>query len=140
MTVDDLPAINAALNSLSTVFLALGFYFIKQGSSKAHRNCMIAAFLTSTVFLVSYLTYHYYAGSTRFIDPSWFRPYYLIILFTHIVLAVVMVPLILLALWHAKKRRFDKHKIITKWAWPMWMYVSVTGVLVYLILYKIFPQ
>jgi len=140
MTVSDLPAINATLNGTSTLFLTLGFYFIKQGNAKAHRNCMVAAFLTSTIFLASYLVYHYNVGSTQFVNPAWFRPYYLILLFTHIVLAVAMLPLILMTFWHAKKRDFDKHKKIAKWAWPIWIYVSVTGVLVYLILYKIFPQ
>jgi len=140
MTVSDLPAINATLNGTSTVFLTLGFYFIKQGNAKAHRICMVAAFLTSAIFLASYLVYHYHVGSIKFVNPSWFRPYYLFLLFTHIVLAVVMLPLILMAFFHAKNRHFDKHKNIAKWAWPVWMYVSITGVLVYLILYKIFPQ
>jgi len=146
MTLLDLPAINASLNGLSTVFLSLGFVFIKRGNKIAHRNCMLAAFVTSVFFLCCYLTYHGYLayalhrGPTRFLEPQWFRPIYLTILLTHTVLAVVIVPLILLTLWRAKTERFELHKKIARWTWPLWMYVSVTGVVVYLLLYQIFPQ
>lgn len=141
MTVDQMPAINATLNSLATIFLILGYVFIKKENKEAHRKCMIAAFTTSTIFLACYLYYHFTVEAvTRFTDPSWFKPYYLVLLFTHIVLAVVMLPFIFKALWHAYKGEFDRHKAAVKWAWPMWLYVSITGVLVYLILYQIFPQ
>ena len=141
MTVHDLPAVNAMLNSLSAVFLALGFVFIKRGNKLAHRNCMIAAFTTSVVFLACYLTYHINVKTvTHFVEPAWFRPIYLLILLTHTVLAVVIVPMILITLWRAKKERFELHKKIARWTWPLWMYVSVTGVVVYLLLYQIFPQ
>ena len=140
MHISDLPIVNAVLNSFSTVFLMMGFIFIKTGNKIAHRNCMISALLTSTLFLVSYLTYHYYAGTTRFENPAWFRPIYLTILLTHTILAVAVVPLVLLAFNHAFRERFDKHRRIARWAWPVWMYVSITGVLIYLLLYQIYPQ
>jgi len=146
MSMSDLPAVNASLNTLSAVFLALGFVFIKRGQKIAHRNCMIAAFTTSVIFLACYLTYHTYLavvlhqGPTRFLDPAWFRPIYLIVLLTHTVLAVIIVPLILMTLWRAKNQNFEAHKKIARWTWPLWMYVSVTGVVVYLLLYRIFPQ
>ena len=141
MTFHDLPAVNASLNSLSAIFLALGFIFIKRGNKIAHRNCMIAAFTTSVIFLACYLTYHATVKTvTHFVEPDWFRPYYLTILLTHTVLAVVIVPFILMTLWRAKKQNFEAHKKIARWTWPLWMYVSVTGVVVYLLLYQIFPQ
>ena len=141
MTLHDLPAVNAALNSLSAVFLALGFIFIKRGNKIAHRNCMIAAFTTSIVFLSCYLTYHATVKTvTHFVEPAWFRPIYLGILLTHTVLAVVIVPLILMTLSRARRQDFEGHKRIARWTWPLWMYVSVTGVGVYLMLYRIFPQ
>jgi uncharacterized membrane protein YozB (DUF420 family) len=146
MSIYDLPAVNATLNGLSAVFLTLGFIFIKRGDKIAHRNCMISAFVTSIVFLSCYLTYHgylYFAlhrGPTRFLNPAWFRPIYLTILLTHTILAVIIVPLILRTLWLARKERFEAHKKIARWTWPLGMYVSVTGVVVYLLLYQIFPQ
>src|ERR1019366_7515814 len=140
MTVHDLPAVNATLNGLSAILLATGFVCIKRKKVAAHRACMIAAFSTSVRFLICYLTYHYYTGVTRFLNPLWFKPIYLTLLATHTVLAVVIVPLILVTLNRAFKERFDLHKKIARWTWPIWMYVSVTGVVVYLILYQIFPQ
>jgi putative membrane protein len=146
MTVHDLPAINATLNGLSAVFLTFGFYFIKRGNKIAHRNCMLAAFCTSVIFLACYLTYHtwlgvvLHQGPTRFLKPEWFRPIYLAILISHTLLAAAIVPLILITLWRAKKERFELHKKIARWTWPLWMYVSVTGVLIYLLLYQIYPQ
>jgi putative membrane protein len=139
MNISDLPALNACLNSLSTVLLTAGFIFIKRKHERAHRNCMIAALVTSTLFLTSYLYYHYHAGRTVF-PENWFKPIYLVILLTHTVLAVVIVPLIIAAVIQAIRRKFESHKKITRWTWPMWMYVSVTGVLIYLLLYQIFPQ
>ena len=140
MTVHDLPAVNASLNGLSAIFLGLGYGFIRAKKISAHKRCMIAAFTTSVIFLICYLTYHFNAGVTRFRDPAWFRPYYLTLLFTHTVLAVVIVPLILMTLSRALKARFELHRRIARWTWPLWMYVSVTGVLVYYILYIKFPQ
>ena len=141
MSVTDLPAVNACLNGLAAVFLTLGFVFIKQENKTAHRNCMVAAFVTSVLFLGCYLAYHLNAGVvTRFREPPWFRPIYLVILLTHTVLAVVVVPLVLLTLHRAVKERFDLHRRIARWTWPIWMYVSITGVVIYLLLYQIFPQ
>jgi uncharacterized membrane protein YozB (DUF420 family) len=140
MTVYDLPAVNATLNGSSAILLAAGFICIKRKKVAAHRACMIAAFSTSVLFLIFYLTYHYVAGITRFQNPPEFRPYYLALLATHTILAVVIVPLILVTLHRALKERFEMHKKIARWTWPLWMYVSVTGVAVYLILYQIYPQ
>ena len=135
-----LPAINASLNGLSAVLLTAGFVCIKRKNIAAHRVCMISAFTTSVIFLICYLTYHFLGGFTKFVNPPWFRPWYLLLLGTHTFLAVVIVPLILMTLNRALKQRFELHKKIARWTWPLWMYVSVTGVIVYLILYQIFPQ
>jgi uncharacterized membrane protein YozB (DUF420 family) len=146
MTLHDLPPVNASLNGLSAILLTCGFVFIRQGNKTAHARCMIAAFTTSVIFLGCYLTYHiglyyfYHQPVTRFLEPAWFRPIYLTILLTHTLLAVVIVPLILRTLWLAKNERFDAHKKIARWTLPLWLYVSVTGVVVYLLLYQIFPQ
>jgi uncharacterized membrane protein YozB (DUF420 family) len=141
MTLHDLPAVNATLNGLSAIFLTAGYMFIKRGNKIAHRNCMITAFSTSVIFLACYLTYHATVKTvTHFVDPAWFRPIYLTILLTHTLLAVVIVPLILTTLWRAKQQNFEAHKRIARWTWPLWLYVSVTGVVIYLLLYQIFPQ
>ena len=141
MTVHDLPPVNASLNGLSAIFLTLGFIFIRRKNVPMHRRCMLAAFTTSVIFLACYLTYHVLVKTvTHFRDPAWFRPIYLVILLTHTVLAVVIVPMILITLTRALRERFDRHKAIARWTWPLWMYVSVTGVVVYLLLYQIFPQ
>ena len=140
MSISDLPAVNACLNGLSAIFLTAGYIFIRRKNQAAHRNCMVSAFVTSTLFLVCYLTYHYHAGRTVFKDPAWFRPIYLVLLLTHTVLAVVIVPMILITLNRALKQRFDLHKKIARWTWPLWMYVSVTGVIIYILLYHRFPQ
>ena len=146
MTPADLPAVNAALNTLSAVFLGMGYYFIRQKRWVPHYRCMIAAFVASALFLACYLTYHAYVayylhrGPTRFVNPAWFRPVYLFILGTHTVLAMAALPLALLTLWRGVRQRFELHRKVARWTWPIWMYVSVTGVLIYLLLYQIFPQ
>ena len=141
MTWHDLPASNAFFNGLAGVFLAFGYYFIKRGNRIAHRNCMISAVCSSALFLTGYLIYHFgYKGLTRFHDPAWFKPIYLTLLFTHLTLAIAIVPMIIITMSHALRQRFDKHKRIARWTWPFWMYVSVTGVLIYLLLYQIYPQ
>lgn len=146
MSIYDLPAINASLNGLSAILLTAGYIFIRRGQKIAHRNCMISAFCVSIVFLCCYLTYHTYLavvlhrGPTHFLQPEWFRPIYLTILLTHTILAMVIVPMILITITRALRERFDQHKRIARWTWPLWMYVSVTGVIVYLLLYQIFPQ
>jgi putative membrane protein len=146
MTVHDLPAVNASLNGLSAVFLTAGFVFIRRRNQIAHRNCMIAAFATSILFLACYVVYHGYRywvlhiGPTRFLEPEWFKPIYLSILGTHTIFAVVIVPMILVTLNRARLERFELHKKIARWTWPLWMYVSVTGVVVYWLLYIKYPQ
>ena len=140
MSLADLPALNACLNGVSTILLSAGYYFIRSKKQAAHRNCMLAAFVTSSLFLISYLVYHFNAGRTEFREPAWFRPIYLAILLTHTVLAVAIVPLVLITLHRAVKQRFELHRKIARWTWPIWMYVSVTGVLIYFLLYQIFPQ
>ncbi len=140
MSFSDLPAVNATLNGLSAILLGFGYYFIRRRNQRAHMKCMIAAFITSTLFLICYLTYHAHAGRTVFKNPAWFRPWYLTLLLTHTALAVVIVPLVLITISRALKLRFERHKQIARWTWPIWMYVSVTGVVIYLLLYKIFPQ
>ena len=146
MSLTDLPAVNACLNGLSAIFLSAGYYFIRRKDQVAHRNCMIAAFVTSTLFLACYPTYHCYLayhlhrGPTPFNGPGWMRPIYLGILLTHTVLAALIVPLALITLWRALRQRFEMHKRIARWTWPCWMYVSVTGVVIYLLLYQVFPR
>ena len=123
-----------------TVFLTLGYIFIKQKKQNAHRNCMIAAFVTSTVFLACYLTYHFNVKAvTKFQGQGIVRPVYFFILITHVILAVVIVPLILMSLNRGLRQRWGAHKKISRWTWPLWIYVSVTGVIVYLMLYVWFP-
>jgi putative membrane protein len=140
MNLFDLPAVNASLNCLSAVLLSAGYYFIRRKNQAAHRNCMVAAVCTSTLFLISYLIYHSEAGRTVFREPHWFRPIYLMILLTHTVLAVVIVPMVLVTLIRAVRGRFELHRKVARWTWPLWMYVSTTGVLIYLLLYRVFPQ
>ena len=140
MTISDLTLLNACLNGTSAILLTIGYIQIKKQRQIAHRNCMVAAFVTSTLFLISYLYYHYHAKTTRFLEPQWFRPIYLTILLTHTVLATIIVPMVLVTFWRAIKQQWESHKKIARWTWPIWMYVSVTGVVIYLILYQIFPQ
>ena len=141
MTAHDLPAVNATLNGLSAVLLTAGFIFIKRGNKVAHRNCMVAALTTSTIFLACYLTYHFTVKAiTHFTEPQWFRPWYLALLISHTILAMVILPLIVTTVVFAAKQNFERHKKFARWTWPLWLYVSVTGVLVYLLLYQIFPQ
>ena len=140
MAITDFPALNATLNGLAGVLLATGFVFIKRRNILAHKTCMISAFVVSTVFLGCYLYYHYHAGSKRFEREGALRAVYLTILLTHTVLAVVTVPLALKTLYHAFRGEWDQHRRIAKWTFPIWMYVSVTGVIVYLMLYQLFPS
>lgn len=141
MNAMDLPPVNAALNSLSAVLLLAGYVCIRKGNKTAHAACMISALVTSAVFLACYLTYHYLKEGhvTRF--PEEYpvaRIIYLVILVTHSILAAVNLPMIILTVIPAMRRRFDRHKRIARWTWPVWMYVSVTGVVVYFMLYQWF--
>jgi putative membrane protein len=132
------PVINASLNGASTVLLLTGRWLIAQRRIAAHRAIMIIAVATSTLFLTSYLYYHAHVGSVRFRGTGWSRPLYFTILITHVVLAAVIVPLVILTLTRALRERFDRHRAIARWTFPLWLYVSVTGVLVYFMLYHWF--
>jgi putative membrane protein len=138
MTTADLPALNACLNATSATFLLLGYWQIRQKKIAAHRFCMSAAFLTSILFLASYLYYHYHHGSTKFAGQGAVRLVYFAILLTHTVLAAVIVPLILLTLQRALKGEFARHRLLARWTLPLWLYVSVTGVIVYWMLYQLY--
>ncbi len=133
-----LPTLNAALNGASACLLSLGFLCIRRKRVAAHRACMLSAFATSSIFLVSYLTYHYHVGSVPFRGEGWIRPAYFAILISHTVLAAATVPLALITLVRALRGRFDRHARIARWTLPVWLYVSVTGVLVYWMLYHLF--
>ena len=135
MGVADLSTVNAALNATSAILIGSGFYFIKQKNISAHKACMIAALGVSTVFLASYLFYHYNVGTVRFTKQGWIREVYFPLLISHTILAAVVLPLVLRTAFLAFRGRFPSHMRIAKWTFPTWMYVSVTGVVVYLMLY-----
>lgn len=137
MTVSDLPALNATLNATAAVLLTIGWTLIRRGRIAQHRKVMIAAFCTSCVFLASYLVYHAQVGSVRFTKQGPIRLVYFTILLTHTVLAAVIVPMVLLSLRRGLKRQDVRHRAIARWTMPLWLYVSVTGVIVYLMLYKL---
>lgn len=135
MPIEDLPALNATLNSIATILLICGWICIKTRKVGAHICLMVLALLVSAAFLTSYLIYHYHVGSVKFQGQGFIRPVYFTILITHILLAIVNLPLIIMTVIPAFRRRFDKHKRIARWTLPSWLYVSVTGVLVYLMCY-----
>ena len=136
MTVQDLPAVNAALNALSGILLVIGYVLIRARRIEQHRRCMLAAFATSTVFLGFYIVYHAQVGSVPFTRQGFVRPVYFTILVTHVVLAAAVVPLAAITLSRGLKARFPQHIRIARWTLPIWLYVSVTGVLVYVLLYQ----
>lgn len=135
--LSSLPTLNALLNATSAIFLAGGYYFIRKRKERLHRLCMLSACGVTIAFLVSYLTYHIQVGSVRFRHQGWIRPVYFGILTSHTILAVVIVPLVILTLSRALKARFDRHKKIAHWTLPLWFYVSVTGVVIYGMLYHL---
>lgn len=137
MSVADLPTLNAVLNASSAVLLALGFAMIRAGRREAHRRFMLAAVTTSTLFLVSYLVYHFQVGSVRFARTGLIRSVYLAILGTHTVLAAAIVPLVLVTLARALRGRFPAHRRLARVTFPLWAYVSVTGVVIYWMLYRL---
>ncbi|MDQ6808572.1 MAG: DUF420 domain-containing protein [Verrucomicrobiota bacterium] len=141
MTVSDLPAINASLNFISTIFISAGWYFIRRNFWQRHVVCMITAVCSSTLFLTGYLVYHAHVGekSTHFSATGLVRPIYFTMLITHIILAFITLPLVIATLVPVFRQRWDKHRRIARWTMPIWLYVSVTGVLVYLMLYQWFP-
>ncbi len=137
--VHDLPAINATLNATATVLLLIAYSFIRQRKIEAHKRTMLTAFAVSCVFLVCYLVYHYNVGSVKFDKPGWVRTVYLVILFTHTVLAATVPFLAIITLRRGLKREDARHRKIARWTFPIWLYVSVTGVVVYVLLYQVRP-
>lgn len=131
-------ALNASLNGISAILLAGGYTAIRSGKIAMHKAFMISAFAVSSAFLGSYLAYHYRVGHVVFQGQGWIRPVYFVLLLTHTVLAVLIVPMILVTLRRAWLERFDRHRIIARWTLPLWFYVSVTGVVVYLMVYQIY--
>lgn len=131
---ENLDAVNAALNTLCTIFLVTGWIFIKRRKEKAHIRCMVSAVLSSFVFLITYLTYHHFHGDTRFLGQGWIRPVYFFVLITHIIASMVNFPMILITLSHAISGNRDKHRWWARRTLPLWIYVSVTGVMIYLML------
>ena len=136
ISVHDLPAVNASLNALSGVLLLCGYTLIRLRRIELHRKFMIAAFTASLLFLVCYVVYHAQVGSVRFTREGFVRPLYFTILATHVVLAFTLVPLAIVTLSRGLKARYPQHRRIARWTFPIWMYVSVTGVLVYVLLYQ----
>jgi uncharacterized membrane protein YozB (DUF420 family) len=132
-----LPALNAALNAVSAVLLSVGYGLIRARRRTAHRTVMLTAFGVSTLFLVSYVVYHYSAGSRPFTGQGWVRGVYFALLVTHILLAAAIVPLALVTIWRALRGQFDRHRRIARWTLPLWLYVSVTGVIIYWMLYRL---
>ncbi len=135
MDVRDLPTLNAILNAVSAILLVGGFVAIKNRRDLTHKKFMIAALVSSALFLISYLIYHQAVGSVPYPHHDWTRPLYFAILIPHVILAAAMTPFIIIAVWHALKGRFDKHRRITRWLWWVWMFVSVSGIAVYAMLY-----
>jgi len=138
MSVSELPALNASLNGAATVFLLAGYFFIRRRQIPAHRASMLAAVATSALFLISYVIYHANAGSKPFPGTGPVRAVYFVILITHIVLAAAIVPMVLLTVSRALRGRFDRHAAIARRTLPLWLYVSVTGVVIYLMLYRMY--
>jgi len=136
VTVHTLPAINATLNAISGVLLVIGYALMRARRIELHRRVMIAAFVTSSLFLVCYVIYHAQVGSVRFTREGFVRPLYFTILITHVTLAAAVLPLAILTLTRGLKGRYPRHRAIARWTFPIWLYVSVTGVLVYVLLYQ----
>jgi putative membrane protein len=139
VTIAQIPALNACLNALSASLLVLGFVLIKRGRRRAHRNAMVAALVTSAAFLASYLYYHWHAGATRFTGVGTIRTVYFSILISHTVLAAAVPVLVGLTVVPALRGRFERHRRLARWTLPIWLYVSVTGVLIYVLLYQLYP-
>jgi putative membrane protein len=137
--ITDLTHVNAALNAATIVLLGFGYWFIRTGRVAQHRACMLSAAAVSAAFLVSYLVYHFNAGLARFGGQGVIRPIYFSLLFAHVLIAVVITPLVPITLWRALSQRFDAHRKIARWTWPLWMYVGVSGVIVYLMAVHLYP-
>jgi uncharacterized membrane protein YozB (DUF420 family) len=139
VSVADLPAVNATLNAIAATFLMIGWVLIKQGRRDQHRIAMLAAFATSTLFLIGYVIYHYNIGSRPYQGQGTIRVVYFIILISHIILAAFTLPLAIITLWRGLQERWPQHRRIARWTFPIWLYTSVTGVIIYLMLYQM-PQ
>ncbi|HET8676871.1 MAG TPA: DUF420 domain-containing protein [Blastocatellia bacterium] len=140
MSLRMLPTLNAILNATSGILIIIGYVMIRRGKINAHRACMIGAVTASIIFLISYLIYHFNVGATRFAGTGWSRPFYFTVLVSHTILAVVLAPVVVVTLRRALKGDFKRHRKIARWTFPMWIYVSITGVLVYFMLYHWFPS
>ncbi len=134
------PALIASLNGASAVLLATGRYLISRHRIAAHRACMIAAVVSSAIFLACYVYFHAHVGDIRFLGPHFWHVIYLIVLIPHVILAIVIVPMVIITLSRGLRAKYDRHRAIARWTFPLWMYVSVTGVLVYFMLYQWFPH
>lgn len=132
MSLEQLPLLNAILNGTSTLLLIVGFLQIRKGNRQTHMKVMWSAFGVSALFLISYLIFHYQVGSVAFEGVGWTRPVYFTILISHIILAIAIVPMVFVTLWRGMHEQFSKHRKIAKYTWPIWMYVSLTGVIIYL--------
>jgi len=137
--ISDLPHVNAALNAISIVFLALGLRFILRGDRRRHKAMMLSAATVSALFLVTYLIYHFNSGLAKFGGEGIIRPIYFGILIAHVIGAVVITPLVPLTLYRALRGQYDRHRRIARWTWPLWMYVAVSGVVVYVMATHLFP-
>lgn len=136
----DQAALNASLNGISAILLTVGFFFIINGKIRQHRACMLSAFGVSTAFLISYVIYHIRMGNVRFLGEGSIRPVYFTLLISHIFLAIVILPMAIITLSRALREKFDAHRRIARWTLPLWLYVSVTGVIVYVMLYHLYPH
>lgn len=137
MNVYDLPTLNACLNTLSAVLLIRGYLLIRRGERAAHRITMLAALISSGFFLCSYLVYHFYVGSVPYPHHDWTRPLYFAVLIPHVILAALVAPFIIIIVWRALRGDFERHRRLARWVWPVWIYVSASGVIVYLMLYQL---
>ena len=140
LSYNSLAPLDAILNATAAILLLAGYIAIRSHRIRVHRACMISAFGVSVAFFISYCVYHYHVGDVRFGGQGWIRPLYFSILVSHIALAAVIVPLVLITLGRALRGHFARHRRIARWAWPIWMYVSVTGVMVYLMVYRLYPH
>ena len=140
MSLRMLPTLNAILNATSGILIIIGYVMIRRGKVNAHRACMVGAVTASIIFLISYLIYHFNVGATKFAGTGWSRPFYFTVLISHTILAVVLAPVVVVTLRRALKGDFKRHLRIARWTFPMWVYVSVTGVIVYFMLYHWFPS
>jgi putative membrane protein len=140
LAVNDLPHVNAALNALTTVSLMSGYYFIRNGMRQKHKGCMLSALFFSALFLVFYLTYHFNSGLAAFGGAGLIRPVYFSILILHVLGAVIITPMVPVTVYRALSGRFDAHRRLARWTFPLWMYVAVSGIVVYVMAIHLYPH